>query len=59
LRGLEDAGVNPPLGPVRFKALRLVDLLDLHGKYYDIRLHRVARAAGWRGWIAGIAGTPA
>ena len=30
-RGVEDTGVNPPLGPVRFEALGLVDLLDWHG----------------------------
>jgi hypothetical protein len=35
--GVEDAGVNPPLRPVRFEPLGLVNLIDLHGKYYDIR----------------------
>jgi hypothetical protein len=30
-------GVNPPLCPVRFELLRLVNILDLHGKYHDIR----------------------
>ena len=28
-----DAGFDPPLSPVRFEALRLVDLLKLHGKF--------------------------
>ena len=31
LGGVEDAGVDPPLGPVRLEPLGLVDLLDLHG----------------------------
>ena len=35
--GAEDAGVNPPLRPMRFEPLGLVDFLDLHGKYQYIR----------------------
>jgi hypothetical protein len=35
--GAEDAGVNPPLRPMRFEALGLVNFLDLHGKDHDIR----------------------
>ena len=35
--GAEDVGVNPPLRPMRFEPLGLVDFLDLHGKYQYIR----------------------
>ena len=31
--GVKDAGVDPPLGPVRLEPLRLVDFLDFHGKF--------------------------
>src|ERR1039458_3224412 len=48
LGGAEDAGVNPPLRPVRLEPLRLVDLLDLHGNTYDIRA-RFARRWGRHG----------
>src|SRR5215471_19752026 len=31
--GMENSGVDPPLRPMRLEPLRLVHLLDLHGKY--------------------------
>jgi hypothetical protein len=31
-RGAEDAGIDPPLRPMRFEPLRLVHFLDLHGE---------------------------
>jgi hypothetical protein len=30
--GVEDAGIDPPLGPTRFKSLRLIDFLKFHGR---------------------------
>ena len=46
--GAEDARVNPPLRPVRFEPLGLVNFLDLHGKYHDIRGGKRAAWAGER-----------
>ena len=35
--GAEDAGVDPPLRPMRLEPLGLVHFLNLHGKDHDIR----------------------
>src|SRR5882672_2487287 len=37
VRGGEDAGVDPPLGPMGLEAPGLVDFLNLHGKFNDTK----------------------
>ncbi len=45
--GMENAAVDPPLGPMRLEPLRLVDLIDLHWNLYDTgSLGLMGR--GWR-----------
>ncbi len=57
--GAEDVGVNPPLRPMRFEPLGLVDFLNLHGKYQYIRAGKggekrthVCREFGWNRSVA-------
>ena len=53
--GAEDAGVNPPLRPMRFEPLGLVNFLDLHGKYHNIRGGKRAGAGGGKLQLLAIA----
>ena len=47
--GTEDAGVDPPLRPMRLEPLRLVHFIDLHGKgeeksYFSVRVNMLTSA---------------
>jgi hypothetical protein len=54
--GFEDAGVNPPLSPVRVEPLGFIDFLDLHGNFHFSVLAKVRNEPSSGEW-GGTRGT--